>query len=59
MDPRFVPEEEVIFIPEPDVQVPGGAQFLRIVEFQDWNPPPTSDDEDYRRDDMDDDGSVR
>jgi hypothetical protein len=33
MDPRFVPEEEVIFIPEPDVQVPGGAQFLRADEI--------------------------
>lgn len=33
MDPRFVPEEEVIFIPEPGVQVPGGAQFLRADEI--------------------------
>lgn len=76
MDPRFVPEEKIIFIPEPDVLLPGGALFLRaedivhdslpglqylvrirIVEFQDWNSQPTSDDEDYRRDDSEHDGS--
>jgi hypothetical protein len=33
LDPRFIPEEKTIFVPEPNVRVPGNALFLDADEI--------------------------
>lgn len=55
MHPHFIPDEKIIFIPEPCVhnhveaiqaELPGLCYLvrLRLVVFQDWNTPPASPD---------------
>jgi hypothetical protein len=59
-DPKLIPAEKNIFIPEPRPLIPGealciqaddvvlGLRYLvrmRVVEIQDWSTPPLSDDE--------------
>ena len=53
LHPRFIPDEQVVFIPEPRILSPVEATLtvlpglrylvrLRLVAFQDWNAPPAS-----------------
>lgn len=53
LHPRFIPDEKILFIPEPHVPYPvedaqdelRGLRYLvriRVVAFQDWNTPPAS-----------------
>ena len=53
MHPQFIPDEQIMFIPEPRIHNPVEATLvelpslcylvrLRLVAFQDWNMPPAS-----------------
>lgn len=53
LDPHLIPDEKIMFIPEPQIHNPVQASSvelpglwylvrLRVVAFEDWNPPPAS-----------------
>ena len=71
MHPRFIPDEQIMFIPEPRIHNPVEATLvellglcylvrLRLVVLQDWNTPPASptDDGHDGGDADEDDGSC-